>query len=248
MFEHITLDLETLPCQDAAMTDALRADADDRLQADLDAVRAPGNYKDEAKIAEYVQTARTSLLREHEARVQADWLKTGLDGGLGHICCIGYAIGDGQPQSIIARHDTPGDEAAALREFFGVLSALGSGARLTWVGHNLVGFDLPFLWKRAIVHGIRPSFHLPRDPKPWSEQVYDTMLQWAGARGTISMDRLCRVLGIPGKGGMDGSQVWPLAQEGRYAEIASYCEQDVSRTRLIHRRMTFTQDALKVAA
>ena len=36
--------------------------------------------------------------------------------------------------------------------------------------------------------------------KPWElEKVYDTMIQWAGVGKTVSLDKLCRALGLPGK-------------------------------------------------
>jgi predicted PolB exonuclease-like 3'-5' exonuclease len=47
------------------------------------------------------------------------------------------------------------------------------------------------------------------------------------------------LLGIPGKGDMDGSKVWPMFQAGQHKEIASYCMDDVRRTREMHKRMTF---------
>ena len=53
------------------------------------------------------------------------------------------------------------------------------------------------------------------------------------------MDRLCKILGIPGKGDMDGSRVWPMVQSGKIAAVADYCRGDVDRTRAIHKRMTF---------
>lgn len=248
MMEVIYNDIETIPCQDVVMNDALRADADAALLTALDSVRAPANYKDAEKIEAFVADARAKLLKEHDAACEAEWLKTSFDGGLGHVCVIGYAFGDRAPQSIIARHDVLGDESAALREFFGVLAACGAGTRLTWVGHNLVAFDLPFLWKRAMVLGVKPPFHLPRDPKPWADNVFDTMVQWAGARDRISMDRLCRILGIPGKGDMDGSKVWEYVRAGRIAEVAAYCCDDIERTRAMHRRMIFDAEARQVAA
>ena len=56
----------------------------------------------------------------------------------------------------------------------------------------------------------------------------------------ISMDRLCKILGIPGKGdGPTGADVWPMVQAGRIDEVGEYCRQDVSRTREIHKRLTF---------
>ena len=63
------------------------------------------------------------------------------------------------------------------------------------------------------------------------------MTAFAGARGTIGMDRLCLALGMDGKGDIDGSMVADLWSQGEFEKIASYCRDDVLRTREIHRRM-----------
>ena len=61
------------------------------------------------------------------------------------------------------------------------------------------------------------------------------MTQRAGG----SMDRLCRLLGIPGKGDISGADVWPMVKAGKLAEVAEYCRGDVERTRALYNRMTF---------
>jgi predicted PolB exonuclease-like 3'-5' exonuclease len=55
----------------------------------------------------------------------------------------------------------------------------------------------------------------------------------------ISLDRLCKVLGLPGKDDMTGADVWPYVQAGRLDEVAEYCRQDVRRVREIFQRMNF---------
>lgn len=70
------------------------------------------------------------------------------------------------------------------------------------------------------------------------------MTAWAGIGNRISLDKLCRVMGIPTKGSeigdeIDGSKVWDFVQAGRIADVATYCCGDVERVREIHRRMTF---------
>jgi hypothetical protein len=53
----------------------------------------------------------------------------------------------------------------------------------------------------------------------------------------IGLDRLCGVLGIPGKDDIDGSMVASLWEAQRSDDIARYCMDDVERTRNVHRRM-----------
>lgn len=238
---NIFIDIETIPAQDPAIIAGLRFDAQADLDAALAAVKAPGNYKDEAKIAAFAAEARTKLTAEHEANIEAAYLKTSFDGGSGQICVIGWAVDDEPPQSVQIDVGDGADEPFVLAHFFAAIGALHRPTnRMRFIGHNHVAFDLPFIWKRAMILGIKPPGFLPRNPKPWDDSVFDTMTEWAGVRDRISMDKLCRALGIPGKGGMSGADVWPMVQAGRIAEVAEYCKMDVIRTRNIFRRMTFS--------
>jgi len=54
------------------------------------------------------------------------------------------------------------------------------------------------------------------------------------------MDRLCKVLGIDGKGNFDGSMVADEWTNGSKEKVISYCCDDVARTRAIYKRLTFT--------
>ena len=102
------------------------------------------------------------------------------------------------------------------------------------------------LYQRSVVHGIKPPYWIPFDAKPWGDRVFDTMLAWAGARGRVGQDKLCRILGIDAKGSelgdeIDGSKVWDFVKEGRIAEVATYCGGDVQRAKEIHQRLTFAE-------
>ena len=240
---NIFLDIETIPAQAPDIIGAIRDDAAAELSEALESVSAPGNYKDQAKIDAYVQEAQAKLRAESEAKAVADYLRTSFDGGAGQICVIGWALDDEDPRS--AHVDAAGQwrsEGDTLEWFFTYIAAAYRPTnRMRFIGHNLIGFDLRFIWQRAVVLKIKPPGCFPRDPKPWDDSVFDTMLQWAGARGTISMDRLCRALGLPGKDGINGNDVWPMVQAGRIEEVAAYCRSDVQRTRAIFKRMTFAE-------
>lgn len=239
---NIYFDIETIPLQDPALIAEFRAEHEAKLPELLAAVKVPSNYKDEAKIAEFIAKSQSDIKAVHSAEFD-DWhAKTSFDGGLGQACCIGFAIEDAPAQTYAVTTNSMADERSMLEAFF---SHLTDAHRVTdrpvFIGHNSNGFDIPFIWKRCIVLGVKPPIWFPRDPKPWGDSTFDTMIAWngPGARAGGSMERICRILGIPGKHGMDGSQVWPLFQAGRIAEIASYCAADVERTRAMHRRMTF---------
>ncbi|MGN6539100.1 MAG: hypothetical protein ACTHKQ_25665 [Mesorhizobium sp.] len=213
------LDIETIPTQSDAVRREIAA-----------GVTPPSNYKVEATIKAWEREQKPALVSNAVA-------KTALDGALGHICCIGYAIDDAGTQAIVL--DTERSEADVLDEFIAAIDAvaLPPAGMVRIIGHNVAWFDIRFLWQRCMALGVRAPHWLPRDPKPWEATIFDTMTAWAGSRGTISLDDLCRALGLPGKADIDGSMVGQLWTEGKYQTIADYCRADVERVRNVHRKM-----------
>jgi len=55
-------------------------------------------------------------------------------------------------------------------------------------------------------------------------------------RAAARLDEIARLIGLPGKMGMDGSEVWSNYLDGRLAAIRDYCEIDVVNTYLIYLR------------
>lgn len=217
---NLYLDIETIPSQSSEVHAAL-----------AEKITAPGNYKKPESIAQWEAEQKPALVKEAIA-------KTALDGSAGHICCIGFAFNEDPPAHRMSID--PFDEKDTIAAFFDVADFRINAARNlipTIVGHNVVSFDLRFIWQRAIVLGVRVPNWFPRDPKPWSGECFDTMTAFAGARGTIGLDRLCRALGIPGKDDIDGSMVGDLWAAGEYDRVAEYCRADVERTRAVHRKM-----------
>lgn len=158
--------------------------------------------------------------------------KTSFDPAHGHICCIGWAVDDGEVVSATA--ENVGQEANVLAGFFEAITPTHGLVR--FIGHNVSGFDLRFLINRAIVLGVTIPKVIPRDIKPWSQDIFDTMVAWAGARGTIGQDRLCEALGLPCKDGFDGSMVAKAWANGEHERIAEYCRADVETVRSIYAR------------
>ncbi len=108
--------------------------------------------------------------------------------------------------------------------------------RFYFCGHNLREFDLPYICRRMLVHGLRfpPSLQLA-GKKPWQlEHLLDTMELWkfGDRKHFSSLHMLATVLGFTSpKSAMDGSQVGVAFWEGQaYDEIARYCERDVLAT------------------
>ena len=108
------------------------------------------------------------------------------------------------------------------------------------VGHNIVGFDLPFIFQRCLVHCIsaRPFVNLADYNV---RGVFDTMRQWwlGDRRSRVSLDDIAWALGIESSktADVEGSKVFDLYQQGRLAEIREYNLNDVRVTRKIYERM-----------
>jgi uncharacterized protein YprB with RNaseH-like and TPR domain len=209
----VYFDLETIPCQDEAHLETLRQQ-----------VKAPGTYKKPESIQKWLDDNREDAAREAMA-------KTSFDGAYGHICTISWAKNGGDIKCAQAK--SVADERDILSAFLDDLDDYHSE---TLVGHNIVGFDIPFIRKRAVALGVRMPHSIPRDPKPWDKSINDTMVMWAGSGSRISMNNLCGVLGIKGKDGFDGSMVAAAFAAGDFDRIAEYCRDDVWRTREIHKR------------
>ena len=168
------------------------------------------------------------------------------DGIYGSIACAAWAFDDAPVQSSEATDpeiDVLHKLYCAVEDYMSVHYHGGSTSKvLTVVGHNIAGFDLPFLKHRSIILNMEPpaSIMAAMKAKPWDSCVGDTMLMWSADREKrVSMDKLCRAFGIDGKGNFDGSMVastWPVDPQ----KVIDYCKDDVIRTRLIYKRLTFS--------
>jgi predicted PolB exonuclease-like 3'-5' exonuclease len=117
------------------------------------------------------------------------------------------------------------------------------------VSWNGSGFDLPVLTYRALRAGARaPRFWETGDEDSafrfnnylnrYHARHTDLMDVLSGfqSRGRVSLANMACLLGLPGKLGFDGSQVWDAFQAGNLQGIRRYCETDVLNTWLIYLR------------
>jgi hypothetical protein len=251
---NLVIDIETIPSQRPDVLEEITESRFAELQAAMQAIKPPGNYKKEDTIVAWWADEAPKIIDGMKAAASADveaaYRKTGLDGAFGQICVIGFAIDDDAPRTVWAPEwSRPGIEKELLEDFACVLTDLipMSQERTTCViGHNVAGFDLRFLMQRSIVNGVRPHRVIASaaQAKPWEQdKVFDTMLQWSGLGKSVSLDKLCRALSIPTpKTGITGAQVWDEVKAGLIAEVAAYCRRDVEATRAVHRRLTFQAD------
>lgn len=181
---------------------------------------------------------------------EEEFRRLALDGDFGRVLTIGViAERDGEVthRGLLGRERQTRrfhlDEARTLRGFWKLLEGFNARRDLV-VGHNLFDFDLPFLYKRSVVHRVRPTVELPF-ARYRSQPIFDTMHQWNkwSPRKYVSLDRLARVLGLKSsKGqGIDGQLVYDRFCEGCHQEIADYCMRDVELVRQIYFRMSFAE-------
>jgi hypothetical protein len=187
----LVLDIETAPTTDTRVIDRLRED-----------LKPPGNYKKEESIAEWYRTQGHQALTE---RVSS----TALKGMQGDVIAVGWRVIDfvGEGNTLVVTNDE-GPQVAVryknermhgyLRRVFEENINEAASTTLTWVaGHNIVNFDLPFLWQQFVRHSIPwPKFALPALPSAFDARVFDTMLQLVGARNTISLKDAAYACGI----------------------------------------------------
>ena len=66
-------------------------------------------------------------------------------------------------------------------------------------------------------------------------------------RANAPLDDLAKLIGFPGKLGMDGSAVWDAWQNGKIDAIRDYCETDVVNTYLVYLRFEKMRGHLSAA-
>jgi predicted PolB exonuclease-like 3'-5' exonuclease len=163
--------------------------------------------------------------------------KLSLSATTAKIVCLCYAI---EPATQTAIEVLDGDERDIIRGFW----TLAEDCNL-FVGHNILDFDLRFIYQRSIIHQIKPSRDIPF-ARFRNAPVYETMQEWSKwGREHVSLDALSKALGIPSpKESLDGAKVYPYYRAGKLTEIIEYCKRDVDSARKIYRHLTFTNGTL----
>ena len=82
----------------------------------------------------------------------------------------------------------------------------------------------------------------------WRHTDLMDVLSGYQGRGRVSLSNMATLLGLPGKLGFDGSQVWDAFQAGDLAGIRAYCETDVLNTWLIWLRFALLRGELYARA
>jgi predicted PolB exonuclease-like 3'-5' exonuclease len=128
------------------------------------------------------------------------------------------------------------------------------------VSWNGGGFDLPVLHYRGLKHGVVADkyWDLGEDDREykWNNYIsrYHTrhldlmdLLALYQPRANAPLDAMAKLCGLPGKLGMDGSQVHAAFLDGKLEDIRRYCETDVMNTWLMYCRFQTMRGGLTEA-
>ncbi len=130
------------------------------------------------------------------------------------------------------------DEKNLLTAFLQLMSSFDPDSDEI-VGHNIAGFDLPFIFQRCLAHNIAGKAFV--DLSDFRVRgVFDTMHHWwLGAKRFVSLDDIAWALGLESSktAEVEGSKVFDLYQAGKLAEIREYNLNDVRVTRKVYERM-----------
>jgi len=152
--------------------------------------------------------------------------------------------------------DLQSEEAELVGRFFDGIDKY-SPDLVSWNGG---GFDLPVLHYRALKCGIQAprywetgdsdnSFRFNNYLSRFHWRHLDLMDVLSGfqARARASLNDMAALLGLPGKLGFSGDQVWDAVLAGRLQAVRDYCETDVLNTYLILLRFEFMRGRLDAA-
>jgi predicted PolB exonuclease-like 3'-5' exonuclease len=208
-----------------------------RAATDLETLGREARIRAEFKKPETIEAKLAELRAGAAQRFDEAIRATALDGSLGEIIAIGFALDDVPAEALI--RSLEGSERELIADFFGRLPAPAQASPVI-VGHN-IEFDVRFLWQRCVVLGLCPSLALTAEDRA---RTSCTMQTWAGRWNRDrwpSLHQLCLALGVPSPkaDGVDGSQVFDLVRSGAMDRVRDYCRADVEAVRAVHRRLTF---------
>jgi 3'-5' exonuclease len=119
--------------------------------------------------------------------------------------------------------------------WFGYAHYAESKARL--VTFNGRGFDLPLMEFAAFRHGIAARDHyFARDRYRGPIDLMDFFSNFGGCRMDGGINLFAKMIGLPGKMGTKGDQVYAMHRDGKLKEINDYCLCDTLDTYFVFLR------------
>lgn len=227
---NVFIDIETIP---SSVTD------EEMIKQEIgEGIKPPATIKKQETIDAWMN-GEGKYAGAKDAAIDTEFRKRSFSGAQGQICSMAWAIGDDE---IVSCHDEDGvSERSMLQYFFDSVLFASEKSNPYFIGHNVSNFDMRFIYHRAVVNNIRPSFPIKWNGRHNSD-FYCTMQGWGGYKDMISMDNLAKALGIKGKGDMNGSMVWDEWRAGNIDKVVEYNKDDVKIVREVFNRLTFGGD------
>lgn len=186
-----------------------------------DPIEAPSNYKDPAKIAQYIAEKRQRQIA---------------DAALDLDLCEIVAVGVGFSDALYAQTRATTSEEDMLRGFWRFAQTIRSDMGAL-VGFNILSFDLPVLLRRSLYLGI-PTPTIAVD-KYRHDGVCDLAheLTFGGRMSWRSLAFYAKRFGLPHDDSVKGEHIPQLVAEGRWDAVEAHVLGDVSTTRALAQRI-----------
>ncbi|MDX2020560.1 MAG: 3'-5' exonuclease [Deltaproteobacteria bacterium] len=138
------------------------------------------------------------------------------------------------------------DEGETLRAFSDFMGK-HKPHLVTWNGR---GFDMPVLALRALRHAVPfPWYYRDKDVRfRFNELGHIDLCDFLsdyGAASRTSLAGAAKLIGLPGKDGVDGSQVEGLYNAGQMDALKAYCLSDVAQTAFVFLRYKLLSGGLE---
>lgn len=196
---------------------------------------------------EWEKKARFLLKDSPEGTVAADVFgdKAGVFSEFAKVVCISFGSFQSTDEGwkLRIKSISNDNEKVLLDEFSAMLDRfMQYNKQLAFCGHNIKEFDVPFLCRRMLIHGMKlPKVMNLSGMKPWEVPHIDTMELWkfGDYKHFTSLALLAEILGIPTpKDDIDGSMVADVYyKEKDLNRIAVYCSKDVATSAKVFLRL-----------
>lgn len=187
--------------------------------------------------------ATSAMLFSEKAAIYSEFAK---------IVCIGIgSLTEHNGNWTLARKVMTNDDEKTLLNHFceSIGKFVSKYPDIQFCGHNIKEFDIPFISRRMVIHGMPlPKCMNYQGKKPWEVPHIDTMELWSfgDRKNFTSLALLAQVLGIPSpKEEINGSMISDLywsASNGADREevltrVGEYCLGDVETTAKVYLRL-----------
>lgn len=183
-----------------------------------------------------------------ECTAESRFQEAGIFAEFGRIVCIsvGYIYYKNGASFFRVKSFYGEDEKQLLIDFSELIRRFCTDSTTNLCGHNIKEFDIPYMARRILIHGLSlPEILNVAGKKPWECKFLDTLEMWkfGDFKHYTSLKLLCAVFGIPTpKDDIDGSQIATVFYDEKNPErIASYCEKDVIATMQVFMKISGLQ-------